>query len=350
MKNSASAARRTAIAATPMRGMPPTDGRPTRALSVGYASYRRGRSQAGPKSSDGVLRLGGGRRLARARRRRRCGRRLATRAAGPGRGRRRARGRIGRRLARGRSRPATRHPWPRPRRRRRPPRCRRPAAGTGRRGRRRRRPASRDRPARGRRPPSSTSGPASRSAALPASPRDSAPYADDAPVRSAEGTRSRRRLGRGARGTTAPRPARRPCRPPTAAAPPSRGAGCAEAGAAAACPCPTAWCGSRSRGGSAWLTGGSSIDGGVGLGLRGAGGGRLAARPVLEGRADGERRREAVRLLVREGARRRSRLGEAAMAVIWRLAPPVAVVLERHERTRGGAVDDREPAVGHRRT
>ena len=44
--------------------------------------------------------------------------------------------------------------------------------------------------------------------------------------------------------------------------------------------------------------------------------GRLAPRPVLERRADGERARQAVRLLVRERARRRRRFGEAAMAVV----------------------------------
>ena len=87
----------------------------------------------------------------------------------------------------------------------------------------------------------------------------------------------------------------------------------------------------------------------LGVQLRGARRRRLATRPVLERRADRECRREAVRLLVREGARRRPRLGEAAVAVVGRLSPPVAIVLERDEWTRGGAVDDREPAVGHRR-
>ena len=87
----------------------------------------------------------------------------------------------------------------------------------------------------------------------------------------------------------------------------------------------------------------------LGFELRGAGRRRLAPRPVLERRADRERRREAVRLLVREGARRRTRLGEAAVAVVGRLSTPVAIVLERDEGTRGGTVDDREPALGHRR-
>jgi hypothetical protein len=44
--------------------------------------------------------------------------------------------------------------------------------------------------------------------------------------------------------------------------------------------------------------------------------GRLAAGPVLECRADRERRGQAVRLLVGQRAWRRPRLGEAAMAVI----------------------------------
>ena len=60
--------------------------------------------------------------------------------------------------------------------------------------------------------------------------------------------------------------------------------------------------------------------------------GRLAARPVLERRADRERAREAVRLLVGERARGRVGLGEAAMAVVRAVRPFVAVVLERDER------------------
>ena len=84
--------------------------------------------------------------------------------------------------------------------------------------------------------------------------------------------------------------------------------------------------------------------------LGGAGGRGLATGPVLERRTDRERRRQAVRLLVRErraapGAARRSSGGGGRAPV----RPRVAIVLEGDEGTRGSAVDDREPAVGHRR-
>ncbi len=76
--------------------------------------------------------------------------------------------------------------------------------------------------------------------------------------------------------------------------------------------------------------------------------GGLAPRPVLEGRADRERTRQAVRLLVRSGARRRERLGEAAVSMVRARRPRFAIVLERHERTGRRAVDARKPSLGHR--
>ena len=66
---------------------------------------------------------------------------------------------------------------------------------------------------------------------------------------------------------------------------------------------------------------------------------RLATRPVLERRTDRERARQAVRLLVRQGARNRCRFGKAPMAVVGTGRPCFAIVLERHERAGRCAVD-----------
>ena len=60
---------------------------------------------------------------------------------------------------------------------------------------------------------------------------------------------------------------------------------------------------------------------------------RLAARPVLERRTDRERARQAVRLLVRQGAGSRCRFGKAPMAMVGTRRPRLAIVLERDERT-----------------
>ena len=74
----------------------------------------------------------------------------------------------------------------------------------------------------------------------------------------------------------------------------------------------------------------------------------LPTGPVLERRAHRECGREAVRRLVRGRTRRGAWLGVAAVAVVRLLPARVAIVLERDEGARGSAVDDREPAVGHR--
>ena len=73
----------------------------------------------------------------------------------------------------------------------------------------------------------------------------------------------------------------------------------------------------------------------------------LAPCPVLERRADGERRREAVRLLVRQGARSRVRLGIAAMTVVGAGRTLVAIVLERDEGAGRCTVGGGEPSLGH---
>jgi hypothetical protein len=79
-----------------------------------------------------------------------------------------------------------------------------------------------------------------------------------------------------------------------------------------------------------------------------AGVGRLASRPVLERRADGEGARQAVGLLVRDGAWRRWRLGEAAMAVVGARRTSVAVVAEGDEWTGRGTVRAGQPSLSHR--
>ena len=87
----------------------------------------------------------------------------------------------------------------------------------------------------------------------------------------------------------------------------------------------------------------------AGLRRTGTGGGGLTTCPVLERGTDREGRREAVRLLMGEGTRRRPRLCEAAVAVIGSWRTPIAIVLERHEWARRGAIVNLEPSVGHRR-
>src|SRR5260221_8541202 len=74
----------------------------------------------------------------------------------------------------------------------------------------------------------------------------------------------------------------------------------------------------------------------------------LAPGPVLECRADGECRRQAVRLLVRKGARRRARVGVAAMAMIGAGRPLVAIVDEGHEGAGDRPVAARERSLAHR--
>ena len=58
---------------------------------------------------------------------------------------------------------------------------------------------------------------------------------------------------------------------------------------------------------------------------------------------------EAVRVLVRERARRGMRFGVAAMAVVGSARPLVSLVLEGDEGAGRRAVDDRKPSVDHRR-
>ncbi len=74
----------------------------------------------------------------------------------------------------------------------------------------------------------------------------------------------------------------------------------------------------------------------------------LTTRPLLEDRADREGARQAVRLLVRQGARRGLRDGEAAVSMIRPIGPFVAIVLERHERTGRGTIRAGQPTVRHR--
>ena len=73
----------------------------------------------------------------------------------------------------------------------------------------------------------------------------------------------------------------------------------------------------------------------------------LASRPVLEGRADRKRAREAVRLLVGERARRRTRLRVAAVPAVGNGRPLVPIVLERHERAGRRAVREGQAAFSH---
>ena len=153
---------------------------------------------------------------------------------------------------------------------------------------------------------------------------------------------------------------RPPCqRPPTptAAAPPSHAAGCG-----ADVPRSGARRRRRSHGSSSVserVVAGRFCR--IGLGSRHRGTGRrrgrrptgasvrrLATGPLLERRADGERTREAVRLLVRQRAWSGVRLGIAAMAVIRSVRPLVPLVLERHERARRRSIGAGQPTLGHR--
>ncbi len=76
---------------------------------------------------------------------------------------------------------------------------------------------------------------------------------------------------------------------------------------------------------------------------------RFAPRPVLEGRADRERARQAIRLLVRRGARGRDEFGIAAVPMVGARRARLPIVLERHERAGRRAVHTRELSLGHRR-
>ena len=78
-----------------------------------------------------------------------------------------------------------------------------------------------------------------------------------------------------------------------------------------------------------------------------AGSSGLAPGPVLERRADRERARQAVRLLVGERARRRAGVGVAAVAMIGDGGTLVAIVLERDEGTGRGAVREGQSAFSH---
>ena len=74
---------------------------------------------------------------------------------------------------------------------------------------------------------------------------------------------------------------------------------------------------------------------------------RLTLRPFLEDRADGERARQAVRLLVGQGARSRRRVGEAAVSVVGPIGPLVPIVLERDEGARRGSIRTGQATVRH---
>ena len=221
----------------------------------------------------------------------------------------------------------------------------------------------------------SSSGPRSRSDAACEPIGGAAGEAAPLGLRETPGTRGRRsRPPR--RRLRLPRPARRAARgsraaaararSPTAAAPPSRAAGCGAAaprsGRSSSRGAPRIVASSSAvrarRSGCAAVrataaphrdrrrdrgTGRRRRRGPTGPGVRG-----LATRPLLERRADGERAREAVRLLVRQRARGRLGLGIAAMAVVRSVRPLVPLVLEGHERAGRGSVDAGQPSLGHR--
>jgi hypothetical protein len=75
---------------------------------------------------------------------------------------------------------------------------------------------------------------------------------------------------------------------------------------------------------------------------------RFPARPLLERRTDRERAREAVRLLVRQGARRGLGFGVATVSVVRSIRPLVPLVFEGDERTGRGRVRAGSPSLGHR--
>ena len=74
----------------------------------------------------------------------------------------------------------------------------------------------------------------------------------------------------------------------------------------------------------------------------------LPPGPVLEGGADRERTRQAVRLLVRRSTRCRQRFGVAAVTMIGTRRTRFPIVLERDKRTGRSAVHAGEPSLGHR--
>ena len=75
---------------------------------------------------------------------------------------------------------------------------------------------------------------------------------------------------------------------------------------------------------------------------------RLPPRPLLERRADRERAREAVRLLVRERARGGLGLRVATVAMVRSVRTLVPLVLERHERAGRRSIGAGQPSLGHR--
>ena len=75
---------------------------------------------------------------------------------------------------------------------------------------------------------------------------------------------------------------------------------------------------------------------------------RLAMGPVLERRAYRERARQAVRLLVGDGARRRVNLGVAAVTVVRTVGALIPIVLEGDEGAGRGTVRVGHAAIGHR--
>ena len=161
------------------------------------------------------------------------------------------------------------------------------------------------------------------------------------------------RLGRAAaRGTAAARPSRRRRRrrrPSTAAGPPSRAAGCGAAAAAAGCRCRARAGPRRSSGGRGWLTGssrGGSSASSSASSARAIAASRRAQSWNVGQTGNAEERQYASWCASARGAGRGSAI--AAMAVVRRRATRVAIVLEGDEGARGGAVDDREPSVGHR--
>ena len=74
----------------------------------------------------------------------------------------------------------------------------------------------------------------------------------------------------------------------------------------------------------------------------------FALSPLLEGRAHRKRTRQAVRLLVGDGARRRMNLGVAAVTVVRSVGALVPVVLEGDEWAGRRSVRMGHAAFGHR--
>ncbi len=78
-----------------------------------------------------------------------------------------------------------------------------------------------------------------------------------------------------------------------------------------------------------------------------AGVSRLAFRPILERGADREGAGQAIRLLMRDGPRRRRRLGETSMSMVGARGPTLAIVTERDEWTGRGPVRAGQPSLSH---